>query len=425
MTTVPEWKLGWSLHKDSWADLFSCQRYDSSSYNKFRNCVINNGFNRCGATYIFDNPNNPECVIGVGESRKGIEYVSGSVTVRPYQRYAVRLKPRNTEDKWEAKFFLFWNTTTGEELIYYTYLSENWDRREVVYASNYIKDGGTFTIEGEYAVDDWGRGWSGYDFYIYKSQVYKGDSVSFSETDTCPTNTSCVIKNEWICDNTGNNCIQTIRDKIKTGLSPLPFCYTTDTRIGNYMICAYGDRIEVRGNPDIYGKTFTGKNMWFWIKRDYECPSEGVDIDLSRFGEVVRTTSYSFSAGNISYKDFSCKEGTCVEIGSDTVNVGVPDTCPVAFCTVQTVEGDTTVFGDKTNRSQTQGGVLTSPLEVRSCQRGTNGWVCPVGSGEVLVEDCACDIKVDGVGFSTTIAAMQAVVDASKDLICSTVNANR
>ena len=417
-----------SLHEDQWADLFSCVRIDAEAFTKFRNCVLQNGFNVCGATYEYTCASEglckDTCRIGPGESRYGIEYVRASVTLsKPFQKYAVRLKPRNTSDVWECKFFLFKNTTTGEELIYRQKCDKNWDRREVVYKSPPFKDGGTFVIEGEYAVDDWGRGWSGYDFYVYKSQIYKEDQVSLAETNTCPAESECIIKNEWICDNTGEVCIQTINEGVRTGINPSPVCYTTGTSIGNYMVCAYGDRIEVRGNPSDYDKVFNGSNMWFWIKREYECPPRGFNIDLSRPMEVISSTSYSEDTGEISYQDFECQNGTCTPADGFTIQAGKPDACPVATCIVGFTSRDTSVFADGTNRSQTQGGTDTATYEVRICDEDDAGnKICPAGRGEAIIEDCRCEQGLDSVGFSVAITTLEAVVEASKDLICSTVS---
>ncbi len=252
----------------------------------------------------------------------------------------------------------------------------------------------------------------------------QSDTLSLSSTSNCsPSDVQgCTVKNEWICDNTGNNCIQTIKDGAKTGVSPMPFCYTTNSAIASYTICAYGDRIETRDSLSINNRTYTGQDMWFWIKREYECPSQTVSIDLSRTSAVIENTSYSPSSGQLSYTDFSCSGGTCTPVRADTANIGTPDSCPVAVCTVQTSQQDTSVFADQTNRSQTPGGTTTTPLEVRSCRKDSSGnWVCPAGNGETVVENCRCDQGLDSVGFSTSISTLQAVVDATKDIICSTV----
>ena len=352
--------------------------------------------------------------------------LQAAVTLRLQQKWAVRI----------------YNTSSGGDrggYWYYAWRNDNswgqgiWSGSPNCRSFEFFRVLGTASEEGETHLVGGlqeGEGWgenhhysSRYGrIYVLKSQVYKGDQISLSQTDTCPTDESCVVKNEWICDNTGSSCVQTVREGINTGAVPLPYCYTANTQIATYTVCAYGDRIEVRGNPDIYGQTFTGSDMWFWIKREYECPPSRIDIDLSRPSAVIENTSYSPSSGQLTYTDFVCEGGTCTPVRGDTAEVGTPDSCPVAVCTVRTSGQDTSVFADRTNRSQTPGGTPTAPLEVRSCEKGTNGWTCPVESGEAVVEDCRCEQGLDSVGFSTSITTLQAVVDASKDLICSTVN---
>ncbi len=291
------------------------------------------------------------------------------------------------------------------------------------------EEGETHTLGGIQTAHGWGKNheypprW-GY-IRILKSQVYKGDVISLSQTNTCPTDDRCVIKNEWICDNRGENCIQTVREGVRTGITPQPMCYQTNTQIGSYFVCAYGDRIEVRGNPDIYGQTYTGSEMWFWIKREYECPPESIDIDLTRPSAVLQDpgTGYDSSTGEFNVADYSCSNGVCTPTNNYTANLGTPDSCPVAMCTVRTTQTDTSVFADRTNRSQTPGGSQGPVLEVRSCQRDAGGsWVCPHESTETVVEACRCDQGLDSTGFTTSITVLQGVVDASKDIICSSVS---
>jgi len=277
------------------------------------------------------------------------------------------------------------------------------------------KEGETHTVGGWQKQDSWGKNHSYPSRFgqivILKSKTYKGDTLSLIQSNTCSAKEGCVIKNEWVCDKEGKNCIQTIRDGVKTGLTPLPVCYTASTQVRNYTVCAYGDRIEVRGNPR-YSQVFRGSEMWFWVKREYECAPQKLSIDLSRAESVIESTTYSASSGTITYRDFG---------KTYTVQVGTPDSCPVATCVVKTSSRDTSVFADKTNRAQTPGGATTTPFEVRTCQKGGRGFVCPVQTGEEVKEDCRCQMGLDGVGFSYTISVLQGILNASKDMICSSV----
>ena len=421
--------------REKWADLFECvyerfyprsnlPSYYPAYFEQFRQCVLKYGASRCGAEPVISIGDDngflqkilTDCNIGPGVKRYAIESFSGQVSLKPYQAYAVRFKPLNTWDNWECKYLHAINKTTGEELVYKAQCSKEWDRRDVIYISSLIKNGGNFVIEGEYAGDDWGEGWTAYQFSIYKSQIYKDEEFSLSPVNTCPADTSgCSLMNEWICDRQGQKCVQTIKDGLRTSTKPKPSCYQDSSKLDRYIVCAYGDKIDIRGKQ--YSRTFTGQNMWFWIKREYQCSSNSVDLGLEKVQAVAGTTSYSSDTGKISYSDFSCQGGVCTRIRNDTAEVGKPDTCPVSVCTVRlSNQKDTSVFADRTNRSQTPGGSSTSPLEVRVCQER----VCPVNPGEVMVEDCKCEAGFDSKGFTTTVATLQTVLDSVKDMICST-----
>ena len=352
--------------------------------------------------------------------------LKATVTLHKEQKWAIRIA--NSKRSGDRGGFWVWvweNDGTygrGSE-------GEGWCEDEEFFRvfGSADEEGETHTLGGLQVVHGWGENHEyppnfGH-IWILKSQVYKGDVVSLSESSTCPTDSECVVKNEWICDNRGENCVQTVSDGVRTGAEVLPFCYTTNTQIGNYTVCAYGDRIEVRGDTQIYDQTYTGEEMWFWIKREYECPPSGIDVDLSRTEAVISETSYDAGTGKLFYTDFRCDGGTCTPIRSDEAQVGTPDACPVATCTVQGAEEDRSVFVDRTNRAQTTGGTMTTPYTVKTCEKDRNGnWVCPLGSGEVLIEDCRCEQGLNSFGFAASVSVLQAVVDSSKDLICSTVS---
>jgi len=248
---------------------------------------------------------------------------------------------------------------------------------------------------------------------ILKSQAYQGDTIELSVSDGCSTRNTqgCVLKNEWICDRNGQNCIQTVREGVNLGISPQNFCYQTSSQIDSYEICADGNAITVTSSSGYNDKTFSGTDYWFYIKREYECPPDEIDIDLSRTESVI--SSVYENSGSISYTDFGQTHSV------DLSNVP-KDTCSVAVCTVKLQKKDTSVFSDRTNRAQTKAGTNQELYERRVCEKDTNGnWKCPIYSGEVKVEDCSCNIGLDSVGFSVSISVLGSVVEASKDIICS------
>ena len=352
-------------------------------------------------------------------SRYGITHAKRTFRVKVGQKYGIAFEPRRN-GAWVASLLYAYDHTRGRELLLDHRICKGCSSPLVFAFHPAFNEEKDITIGAEWWANDWGDSWLYYTALFLKSQIYKGDQARLSQTNTCPTDDGCVIKNEWVCDQRGENCIQTIRDKVETGLSPQPICYRTNTQIGNYLVCAYGDRIEVRGEPE--RRTFTGDEMWFWVKREYECPSQEIDIDLTRYERVLSDPRTGLSDGEMSVADYSCRGKTCSYRGSHSANLGTPDSCPVAVCSVEIRRTDTSVFADRTNRSQVRGGAETTPLEMRTCEKRNGRWRCPVSDGEVVVEGCRCDVGLDSVGFSTSITTLQGVVDASKDIICSSVS---
>jgi hypothetical protein len=69
-----------------------------------------------------------------------------------------------------------------------------------------------------------------------------------------------------------------------------------------------------------------------------------------------------------------------------------------------------TVYSDETTKNTT-----TYQREVRTCEKDENGnYHCPISAGEEIEQDCGC---VDGFGLAAT--TLQAIYQASKDIICS------
>ena len=249
--------------------------------------------------------------------------------------------------------------------------------------------------------------------YLLLSQEYKEDNINLSVSDSCSTKSTqgCTLKNEWICDKNGQNCVQTVREGVRLSVQVQPFCYNVSTQVDSYNVCADGNTISVQSSSGMNDKTFSGTDYWFYVKREYECPPDTIDVDLSRTESVISSTQKS--SNTITYQDLG--QTYSVDVSSvHTTN------CPVAVCTVKLQTQDTSVFVDKTNRAQTPGGSATYRYEKRVCEKDQSGnWTCPLNSGETKVEDCTCNAGLNSVGFTTTISILGSVVEASKDIICS------
>jgi len=237
---------------------------------------------------------------------------------------------------------------------------------------------------------------------LLKSREYKEDVIKL-ETQACEQREGCVLKNEWVCDHVGQNCIQTVREGVRLGIKPERFCYEIKTQVDAYTVCADGQSIEVvsaSGRREVW----TGEDSWFFIKREYECPPSSIGLDLSRAEAVIGGSAMS---GNVlTYGD-----------GGKTHSVSVnlsPTDCP-AVCTVLTTSRSADVFVDKTNRAQVPAGADRPLYERRVCRDG----VCPVAEGEKVIEPCSCEQTLLGHGFTYTISVLGSVVEAAKDIICS------
>lgn len=240
-------------------------------------------------------------------------------------------------------------------------------------------------------------------YYFYTSK----DKLAVSTSDTCPS--SCILVNEWVCDKDGNNCIQTVQDgnPLLTNLSSQCFTYTTS--LGQYLVCADGNSIYVQDGI----RKYNIGSGWFYVKREYNCGTQNLEVDLSRTKSVVEKTTKDPNSQTINYTD---TDGTTDSAEFDLDS----NTCLNPVCTVKVPDKDTSVFTDDTNRSQVAAGSDSNVLEVRTCSVDANGnKTCPINTNETLVEDCKCDIGEQRAGFQTAITSLQVLNEASKDMICS------
>ncbi len=225
-----------------------------------------------------------------------------------------------------------------------------------------------------------------------------------ASTNTCPSN--CELVDEYVCNKDGTNCVQTIKDYKKLDVILLKQCYENSGDV-LYLVCSDGNSITVSSKE--YG-TYNVGGGWFYIKRKYKCGDLTLDVNLDRAKQTLRTTDRV--DGNIN--TYSYTDPNTGQYVSGTLNIN-PNNCPAPACTVRTISKDTQTFSDGTNRNQTASGSTTYPLEIRICKDNQ----CPVSQGEIIVENCTCDMQNMKAGFNSAISTMAAIYEASKDMICS------
>jgi hypothetical protein len=228
------------------------------------------------------------------------------------------------------------------------------------------------------------------------------DRISVSETGSCNPDPDCKLKEEQICDLSGN-CVYTIRGFASTGVKPLPQRIKLTSTATGYEWTVYADGNSFTAvNQNGYSEEVKkGENSWFWIKRTYECKEDNqYEFDPKR----TQTVLESANPDTGDYQD-TLGEG---HIPLDNLRTEHED-CPIA-CIVKIPKNAGTVYSDETTKNTT-----TYQREVRACEKDESGnYHCPVSTGEEIEQDCGC---VDGFGLAAT--TLQAIHQASKDLICS------
>jgi hypothetical protein len=237
-------------------------------------------------------------------------------------------------------------------------------------------------------------------FYVKVKEVPQLQIIS---SNTCNPSDKCKLRDRQICDWKGENCVYVIRNFTETSINLLPQCYTTtSSELGqSWKICADGNSIAAIGPDGTSYLLKEGENSWFWIKETYECEEDNqYDFDPKR----TQTILESASPDTGDYHD-TLGEG---HIPLDNLKTEHED-CPIA-CIVKIPKNAGTVYSDETTKNTT-----TYQREVRTCEKDENGnYHCPISAGEEIEQDCGC---VDGFGLAAT--TLQAIHEASKDIICS------
>ena len=262
------------------------------------------------------------------------------------------------------------------------------------------------------------------DLYLLLSRDYLADTYSFAVTDECHADSDCRLKNEWICPPDVNlpsrpslgqlrrYCIQTVNDGTVLHPALQPMCKTVSTQVDTYRICMNGSEVTVinsRGET-VYRRS--GNYMWFKIYREYTCGIRQFNIDLTRENQTRDSANYQ--NGRVSYTDYVGGTGR----QTITINLGNPNECPQPSCLVRIPVNEADVFSDSSNREQTTGTSQRYRYEIRECRRNSAGaWYCPTNGGATILESCSCQRNFSG--FNIAVTTLQAIDEASHDIICS------
>ncbi|MBN2570067.1 MAG: hypothetical protein JXB42_11610 [Deltaproteobacteria bacterium] len=230
----------------------------------------------------------------------------------------------------------------------------------------------------------------------------------------CNPDDSCQLRDEKVCDPSGQNCVWTFRNFAPTGLKPLSYCKNI-TAIGNtYAACMDGCNATIAkngGSAEVLGSDDTN-SMWWWIERTYKCDTDK-KFDFTNEKERVEsvTSTLQDNTDSLYYRDYrKGEDGSWGYMDTAIALSGrdVSDVCEKA-CKLRKVKEDTQA-GSMGTTAQNRTTILSYEYIYKACTDGT----CPVEDGEEIVKSCQCISD-----FSEAATVMSAVNSASHDLICS------
>ena len=230
----------------------------------------------------------------------------------------------------------------------------------------------------------------------------------------CNPDDSCQLRDEKVCDPSGQNCVWTFRNFAPTGLKPLSYCKNIATIGNTYVACMDGCNATIAknsGSAGLLGSDATN-SMWWWIERAYKCDT---DQKFDFTGEKERVKSITGTlrddTDSLYYKDYRKDESGSWGYMDTTIALSGRDTSDVCekACKLRKVKEDTQA-GTMGTTAQNRTTILSYEYIYKACTDG----VCPVGDGEEIVKSCQCISD-----FSEAATVMSAVNSASHDLICS------
>jgi len=260
--------------------------------------------------------------------------------------------------------------------------------------------------------------------YFLKGISFLNDHFRLMVQNNCQPDSDCRIKNEWICPPNVNlpanpslaqlkqYCIQTINEGTRLHPNLQPMCKTVSTEVDTYEICMDGERVTVTDSKGITVYTATGDYMWFKVYREYNCGIREFNIDLTKINRT-RDSAVQEQGQNISYTDY------IGETGRQTIyiNLGDLNNCPVPSCVVKYPKQEADVFSDSSNREQVNTSIRNEYAVIECRQNSAGTWYCPVPAGGVILQPCSCSQGY--TGFNLALSVLQAVDEASHDIICS------
>jgi len=241
---------------------------------------------------------------------------------------------------------------------------------------------------------------------IRHSVVFSGGSAPVvKEVDSCSGSsfTGCKLKEEYICDYTGVNCVQTFDNFNPTLQKPVTYC----EQMPPYTFCNSGTAITQSG----LGVIYAGPETWFYVRRIYQCQEENQDYssdsEIQKAGQVMQTVQKT--GKSVVYEDVDPDTGATITQSFQYPDVEEIPECEQA-CKIMRPIQDTNVTQTGTvsdyKNSNDSYQYIVEPCDY-------NG-VCPLSAGDSLITDCSCISS-----FAEMVSIMEGLERAGDDMVCS------
>jgi hypothetical protein len=238
------------------------------------------------------------------------------------------------------------------------------------------------------------------------------DDPRSTQTGDCGTMdlTGCQKRDEKICDHNNGGCIYTFKDYHATGLIPIGSCYyqSSPNTGAVFTFCADGTRMTWQSGAQS-GVLASGSDMWWNIYRTYNCEA-GKLYDFTGAEQRTAHIQNTLNAGaaTLTYQDVNPETGETKNYSTSLPPREDVDSCEQS-CRVKIPVQDTQAsLSGTTDDYRTT--VNSYEFVIKKCADN----VCPVGTGEILVQNCGCTSY-----FNESASMLQVIHDAGRDMICS------
>lgn len=238
------------------------------------------------------------------------------------------------------------------------------------------------------------------------------DVPRITRTGSCGTMdlNGCHKFDEKICDHTDSGCVYTYLNYNATGLIPVSGCFSevSPSTGAVWTFCADGSRITYQSGSN-QGILESGTDVWWNIHCTYTCDAGSLyDFNNAQMRTANIQNTLNPGTATLAYQDLNPQTGRRTRY---TTAIPPREDVPhcEASCRVKILVQDTqAALSGTTDDYRTT--VNSYEFAIRKCVNN----VCPIGRGEILVQNCGCTSY-----FNEAASMLQVVQDAGKDLICS------